>query len=89
MALIVVEAVPANSKPPTADGSIRTSSGGRYGFGVSVPSLTRASQIHFSGAERESAILPNLVEFVGPSSTRAEDVSPCFTRSATAPSVRF
>ena len=50
MALIVIEAVPARSKPPSVDGSMHTSSGGRCGFGASAPSLTRVLPMHFSGA---------------------------------------
>ena len=34
MVLIVVEAVPASSKPSTVDDSMRTSTGNRYGFGA-------------------------------------------------------
>ena len=71
MILSVVEAAPASSKPSAADDSIRTSAGGRYGFGASAPSLTRALLMHFSGAERGSAILPKLVKLVGPSYSRA------------------
>ena len=91
MVLIVVEAVPAGSKPPAADGSMRTSTGGKCGFGTSAPSLTRASLVHFSGAiKRGSAIMPTLVKLVRPSSTIiAEELSPLFTRSAAASSVRF
>ena len=70
MGLIVVEAVPASSKPPAAGDSMRTSTDGRYGFGASAPSLTGASPMPFSGAERGSALLSKLVKFAGPSSTR-------------------
>ena len=65
MVLSVVEALPAGSKPSAADDSIWTSAGGKCGFGASAPSLTRASPIHFSGAKRDSAILPKLVKLVG------------------------
>ena len=88
MVLIVVEAVRASSKPPLADDSMRTSTGGRYCFGAAVTSLTRAPPMHFSGAGG-STILPNLVKLIGPSSTRAEEVSSCFSSSAAAPSVRL
>ena len=80
MVLIVVKAVPSRSKPPAADGSMRTSSGGIYGFGAPAPSVTRASPMHFLGDERSSAILPKLVKFVGPSWTQAEEeVSICYS----------
>ena len=72
MVLIAVKAMPAGGKPPAVDGSMRTFTGGRCGFGASVPSLTRASPMHFSGAvKNDSAIMPKLVKHVGPSSTVA------------------
>ena len=37
MVLIAVGTVPAGSKPPAADDSMRTSTGGRCGFGASAP----------------------------------------------------
>ena len=40
MVLVVVEAMMANSKLPAADDSMRTATGGKYGFGASAPSLT-------------------------------------------------
>ena len=52
MILIVGEAVPAITKPPAADDSLRISTGGRCGFGASAPSLIRVSPMDFSGAER-------------------------------------
>ena len=55
MIISVVEAVPTSSKPPAADDVMRTSMGRRCGFGASVPLLTRASPMPFSGA-RGSAI---------------------------------
>ena len=60
MVLSVVEAVPASSKPPVANDSMRIPTGGRCDFGASVPSLTRASPMLFLGA-RCSTILPKLV----------------------------
>ena len=72
LVLIAIEVMPAGSKSPAADGSMRTSTCGRCGFGVSAPSLTRASTMPFSGAiERDSAIMPKLVKLVGPSSILA------------------
>ena len=71
MALIVVKAVLVSNKPPVADGSMLTSSGERSGFGAPAPSLTRASPMHFSGAGKNSGILPKLVKFVGPPWTQA------------------
>ena len=65
MVLIVVEAVPAGSKPPAVDDSMRTFMGGRFGLGASAPLFTRASPMHFSGAGG-SAIMPNLVELIRP-----------------------
>ena len=47
MVLSDVKAVMVSSKPPMADDSMRTSTGGRCGFGASAPSLTRASPMHF------------------------------------------
>ena len=65
----------ASSKPPPADDGMRTSSSGRYGFGASAPLLMRAPPMYFSGAGG-SAILPKLVKLLGPSSARAEELSP-------------
>ena len=87
MVLSDVEDVPASSKLPAADDSMRTSTGGRCGFGASAPSLTRAPPMLFPG-DRGSALLPKLAKLVGPSSTRAEDVSPYLSLSPAAPSVR-
>ena len=64
--LIVVETVPAGIKPPAADDSMCTSTGGKCGSGASAPSLTRASPMHFLEVKRGSAILPKLVTLVGP-----------------------
>ena len=62
MVLIAVEAVPVGSKPSAADGSMRTSMGGRCSFGASAPSLVRASPMYFWDAiKRGSAIMPKLV----------------------------
>ena len=74
MTLIIVEAVPGGIKPPAADDSMRTSTSGKQGFGASAPSLTRASPMQFSGAKRDSTVLPK----------QAEEISPCFIRSAAA-----
>ena len=90
MVLIVVGVVPAGSKPPEADDSMRTSTGGRCGFGASAPLLSRAAHMYFLGAiKRGSAIMPKLINFVGPSSTLAEELSPFINRSAAASSVRL
>ena len=75
MVLIVLEAMSASSRPPAVDDGMRTSMGGRYGFGASAPLLARASPMHFLGAERGSVILPKLVKLVGFSSARADEVS--------------
>ena len=88
MILIVVEAVPASSKPPAVDDSRHNSTDGICDFGALASSVTRASPMHFSGAERISASLPKLVKLVSFSSARAEKVSPFFPPSAAAPSVR-
>ena len=53
MALIAVEAVPEGSKPPAADGSMCTSTGGRCGFGASAPSLTGRHQCIFREPSKE------------------------------------
>ena len=87
MPLNVVEAVPASSKPP-AGGDLRISTGEGHGFGASAPSSTRVSCLHIERAGG-SAILLKLVELVGPSMARAKEVSPCFSSSAAAPSVRL
>ena len=86
--LIAVEAIPAGSKPSAADDSMRTSIVGRCGFDASATLLTRASPMHFLEA-RGSAFMPKLVKLIGPSSTLAEKLSPFFTQSAGAPSVRL
>ena len=88
MILIAVETVPAGSKPPAADDSMRVSMGGRCGFGASELLLTRASPMHVSEV-RGPAIMPKLAKLVRRSSTLAEKPSPFFTRSAKAPSVRL
>ena len=87
MALIVVEAVLADNKPPVVDDSMRTSTGGRCGFGASASLLIKASSMHFSGAnKRGSAIIPKLVKLIGPLSTLAEELSPFFARKLERPS---
>ena len=40
--------------------------------------------MHFSGAKKGSAIMPKLVKLVGPSSTLAEELSPCFAKRGSA-----
>ena len=45
--LTVVEAVPAGIKSPAADDSMRTSTGGKCGFGASAPFLARTSPMFF------------------------------------------
>ena len=66
MALVAVEAVPTDSEPPTLDDNMRTSTGGRLGFGASAPLLTKTSPMHFSGARGGSATSSKLVKLVGP-----------------------
>ena len=75
MVLSVVEAVPADSKPPAADVDERISTDERHGFGASAPSSTRVPSLYI-GRAGDSTFLPKLVEIVGPSSARAEDISP-------------
>ena len=62
MATIALEAVLAGSKSPVVV-VVRISPGDRHGFGVSVPSSTRASSLQ---GRAGSAIMPKLVELVGP-----------------------
>ena len=50
MVLCDVEAVPGSSKPPAADDSMRTSTGGKWSVGALTPSLIRAAPMPFSGA---------------------------------------
>ena len=90
MALIFVAAMPVGSKALASDVSMRTFTGERSSFDASALLSTRASPVHFSGAKkRGSAIMPKLVKLVGSSSTLVEELSPCFARSAAAPSVRL
>ena len=63
MVIIAVETVSAGSKPPAVDDSMRTSMGGRCGFG-SAPSSTRASSMKFERA-RSSAVVLKLVNSSG------------------------
>ena len=87
---IDVETMSAEIKPPAVDDNMRTSTGGRCGFGVSAPLLIRASSMPFSGVFKSgSAIMPKLVKLVGPSLTLAEQLSPFFARSAAASSVHL
>ena len=88
MAISVVEAVPASSKPSAADDSMRTFTGGRHEFGVSAPSLNRVPSTIFSGARKGSVISPNMVKNVEFSSARTEEVSLFFSPSAAVPSIR-
>ena len=62
-------------KPPLADDSMRTSTGGRHGFGASALLLTKASLTGFPGA-KGTVIMPKLIKLVGPSLTTAEELSP-------------
>ena len=75
MVLSVVEAVPADSKPPAADVDVHISTDKRHGFGASAPSSTRVPSLHI-GRAGDSTFLLELVEIVGPFSARAEDISP-------------
>ena len=82
-----VKAVLAGSKPPAA-GGVRISTGESHGFGASAPLSARASSVQ--GKAGGSAIMPKLIELIGPASTLfAEELSPCFARSAAASSVRL
>ena len=74
MVLIVVEAVPASSKPP-AGADVRISTGERRGSGDSAPSSTRALslQIERYGGSMESS---KVVQLVASSSTQADEISP-------------
>ena len=58
MALIVVEVVPASSKPP-AGVDVCISPGERHGFGASVPLSTKAPSLHIgrAGGSMESSSL--------------------------------
>ena len=73
MVLSGIEAVPTSDNPPAVGDSMRTSTGGKCGFGTSAPSLTRPSPMQFSGA-RGSAILPKLVKLVVTCLIQADDV---------------
>ena len=76
MVLIDIEVVLAGSRPPAAV-SVRISAGERQGFGASVTLSTRTSSLR--GRARGSAVMPKLVELVGPASTPfGEQLSPCF-----------
>ena len=87
MIIIAVKAVPADSKPPAVvSGPIST--GGRCGSGTSVFLSTRASSLHIRRAEG-LVLLPKLVELIGPSTVLAEEISPCFSSSTAAPSMRL
>ena len=90
MVLIALEAVPVGNKPSAADGSMRTLTGERWGFGASAPSLARAPSIHFSvSIKRGSAIMMKLVKLVGPSLILAKELSPFITGYAATTSVRL
>ena len=69
----------ANSKLLAGDYSMRTYTGKKCGFGASAPSLTRASPMHFFLAREGLIMLLKLIKLVGPSSTGAEEISPCFS----------
>ena len=88
MALIEIEAAPADIKPPVADGSMPTFTGGKCGFGASAPLLTRTPMHFLEAFKRDLAIIPKLVKLVGPLSTLAEEPFPGFARFAS-PSVRL
>ena len=87
MVIVAVETVPVGSKT-LATGGVRISTSKRHGFGASAPLSTRASFLQ--GRAGGSAIMPKLVELVGPLSTLfAKELSPYFARSAAASSVRL
>ena len=86
MALSVVEAVPAGSKQLAAM-SVRSPTGEIHDVGASLLLLTRASSLHI-GRAGGLAVLQKLAELIGPSTAQAEDISPCFSSSAAALSVR-
>ena len=79
MVLVVVEAVPAGSKPPAAVG-IRIFKGERHDFGATAPLPTRALSLEQGRARGPVKSSPKLVKLVGPAWTLfAEQLSPCFT----------
>ena len=88
MALIVVEAVPVSRKPPMVV-VVRISPGERHGFHALAPSSPGTSYLHIGNAAGLVESSPKLVRRIGSRSTRAEEVSPCFARSAAAPSTRL
>ena len=78
MILVVVEALPAGSKPPAAVG-VRISKGERHGFGAAAPLSSRASSLEQGGAGGPVKSSPKLVELIGPAWTLfVEQLSPCF-----------
>ena len=77
-----------DSKPPAVDVDVRISTGERHGFGASAPSPTRTSPL-LIGRAGGLTTLPKLVELVGPSTAGAEEISPCSSSAAAAPSVRL
>ena len=75
-----------DSKPPAVDVDVRISMGERHDFGASAPSPTRTSSL-LIGRAGGLTTLPKLVELVGPSTAGAEEISPCSSLAAAAPSV--
>ena len=76
--LVVVEAVPAGSKPPAAVG-VRISKGERRDFGAAAPLSTRASSLEQGRAGGPVESSPKLVRHTGSGSTWfTEQMSPCF-----------
>ena len=77
MILVVVEALPAGSKPPAAIGE-RISRGEIHDLGAAAPLPTSASSLDQERAGDPVESPPKLVEYIGSASTRfAEQPSPC------------
>ena len=88
MALLVVEAVPADIKPPAADDSMHTPwvENTTWRFSAFVDQgVTDA----FSRSRRRFGYFAEAGQTLGPSSTLAGELSPSFARSAVAPFVRL
>ena len=76
MVLVVVEVVPAGSKPPVTLG-VRISKGERHDFDVAAPFSTKTSSLQ--GRAGGSAFTPKMVELFGPAWTLfAKQLSSCF-----------
>ena len=77
MVLIIVEAVPAGSKPPGAVG-VRIPTGERHGLSAPAPLSTRTLSLQ-GGAGGSVESSPKLVKLFEPSSTLVKKISlSCF-----------